>query len=117
MVGDFGGTKALAAVGGYLRKNGYTLSAFYTSNVEQFLFDGSAFPNFVANVRKMPINGKSLFIRSARMGGRSHPAYVPGHRMAPLLEFVSVFLRDYDEGRYPDYWSLISTHFIAGRQP
>jgi len=117
IVGDFGGTKALAAVGNYLRENGYTLSAFYTSNVEQFLFDGRAFPNFAANVRKMPIHNKSVIIRAARMGGRMHPGYIPGSRMSPLLEFVSVFLKDYDAGLYPDYWSLITTHYISGRQP
>lgn len=117
VVGDFGGAKALAAVGSYLRQNGYTLSAFYTSNVEQFLFDGRAFPYFVSNVRKMPINEKSVIIRAARMGGRLHPGYIPGHRMSPLLEYVSVFLKDYDAGLYPDYWSLITTHYISGRQP
>jgi len=117
VVGDFGGAKALAAVGSYLRQNGYILSAFYTSNVEQFLFDGRAFPYFVSNVRKMPINEKSVIIRAARMGGRLHPGYIPGHRMSPLLEYVSVFLKDYDAGLYPDYWSLITTHYISGRQP
>src|SRR5262249_48810621 len=32
VVGDFAGKKALAAIGEYLRKNGYTVTAFYTSN-------------------------------------------------------------------------------------
>jgi len=39
VVGDFGGTKALAAIGSYLKKNGYTVSVFYASNVEIVLFD------------------------------------------------------------------------------
>ncbi|MBI3933957.1 MAG: hypothetical protein HY316_04645 [Acidobacteria bacterium] len=117
VVGDFGGTKALASVAGYLRQNGYTLSAFYTSNVEQFLFDGRSFPNFVASVRKMPVSKKSVILRAARTGGRMHPGSIPGHRMSPLLVFISVFLKDYDEGLYPDYWSLITTHYISGRQP
>ncbi|MGH9854032.1 MAG: hypothetical protein ACREBD_29665, partial [Blastocatellia bacterium] len=52
IVGDFGGTKALAAVGDYLRKNGLTVTAFYTSNVEQYLFDGAAFDGFVKNIKK-----------------------------------------------------------------
>ncbi|MBO0722247.1 MAG: hypothetical protein J2P41_15585, partial [Blastocatellia bacterium] len=34
VVGDFAGKKAIASVGDYLRKNGYTVTAFYTSNVE-----------------------------------------------------------------------------------
>ena len=63
VVGDFGGKKALASIGDYLRKNGLTVTAFYTSNVEQYLFDDGAFPGFVSNVRKLPVNEKSLFIR------------------------------------------------------
>src|SRR5262249_23646881 len=43
IVGDFAGKKALAAVGEYLKKNGYVVSAFYTSNVEQYLFQGNVF--------------------------------------------------------------------------
>ena len=38
IVGDFAGTKALAAVAAYLKENGHTVTAFYTSNVEQYLF-------------------------------------------------------------------------------
>jgi len=116
VVGDFGGSKALSAVAGYLRRNGYTLSAFYTSNVEQYLFDGRSFQDFVANVRQMPIDQKSLLIRSVRSRSGFHPGYVPGHRMSPLLVFLSVFLNDYDDGLYPDYWSVISTHYISGRE-
>jgi len=116
VVGDFGGSKALSAVAGYLRRNGYTLSAFYTSNVEQYLFDSRSFQGFVVNVRQMPIDEKSLLIRSIRMRNSIHPGYVPGHRMSPLLVFLSVFLNDYDDGLYPDYWSVISTHYISGRE-
>src|SRR5882672_9630019 len=34
VVGDFAGKKALAAIGDYLRKAGFKVTAFYTSNVE-----------------------------------------------------------------------------------
>jgi hypothetical protein len=36
---DFGGPKALRAVGDFLRTRGLTVSAFYISNVEQYLFN------------------------------------------------------------------------------
>ena len=39
VVGDFGGPKAIRAVGKYLKDNRATVTAFYTSNVEQYLFD------------------------------------------------------------------------------
>lgn len=116
LVGDFAGTKALAAVGEYLRKNHLTLSAYYTSNVEQFLFDSRSFAAFVGNVRRLPIDNRSLFIRSVA-GGRYHPARLPGHRSATLLQQITVFLQDFDEGRYPRYRDLITTHYIAAQAP
>lgn len=112
IVGDFAGKKALASVGGYLRKRGLTVAAFYTSNVEQYLFDSNSFPAFVNNVRKLPITDRSLFIRSAS-GRYAHPARLPGHRLATLLQKMEVFLRDFDDGRYQSYTDLILTHYIA----
>ena len=38
IVGNFAGPKALRAVGAYLTAHGATVTAFYTSNVEQYLF-------------------------------------------------------------------------------
>ena len=42
IVGDFGGEKAIRAVGSYLREHGATVNYFYTSNVEQYLFQSDA---------------------------------------------------------------------------
>jgi hypothetical protein len=112
VVGDFGGPKALAGVGDYLKKNGYTVSGFYTSNVEQYLFEGGSFPAFANNVRHLPISDKSLFIRSAS-GRYMHPARLPGHRSATILEKISLFLKDFDEGKYQSYNDLITSHYIA----
>jgi hypothetical protein len=117
VVGDFGGKKALAAVGDYLRKNGFTVTAFYTSNVEQYLFQGGSFRAFSENVRKLPINDRSLFIRAVPHTRYSHPAQLPGHRSTTLLQHIAVFLKDFDEGRYQTYGELISTHYIAGDSP
>jgi len=116
VVGDFGGKKALAAVGDYLRKNGFTVTAFYTSNVEQYLFESGSFAAFANNVRKLPITERSLFIRSAS-GRYPHPARLPGHRSATLLQQMQVFLRDFDEGRYQNYYDLVTTHYIAAEKP
>jgi hypothetical protein len=115
VVGDFAGPKALAAVGGYLRRNGYTVRAFYTSNVEQFLFQNAVFGAFVENVRKLPIDTGSVFIRAVSSRGQPHPAHVPGHRTTTVLQKISVFLKDYDDGAYSDYRDMVTTHFIAGQ--
>ncbi len=114
VVGDFGGKKALASVGDYLRKTGFTVTAFYVSNVEQYLFQGLVFSDFAENVRKLPINDHSLFIRAYPNQRYMHPARIGGHMITTLLQHISVFLRDFDEGRYLSYYDLVSTHYIAG---
>jgi hypothetical protein len=116
VVGDFGGKKALRAVGDYLRKNGFTLTAFYTSNVEQYLFQNEIFAAFAENVRTLPINDRSLFIRSAT-GRFPHPARLPGHRASTLLQQISVFLKDFSEGRYQSYFELVTINFIGPDKP
>ncbi len=113
VVGDFAGKKALASIGDYLYKNGYIVSAFYASNVEQYLFQNGVFGGFADNVRKLPINEKSLFIRAVPNTRFLHPAQVAGHRITTLLQQMSVFLRDYDEARYQNYNELVLTHYIA----
>jgi hypothetical protein len=117
VVGDFGGKKALAAVGDYLRKNGYAVTAFYTSNVEQYLFQGGLFAAFAENIRKMPLNERSLFIRAVPSTRYSHPAQLPGHRSTTILQHMMVFIKDFDQGRYPTYGDLIVTHYIAAEAP
>lgn len=112
VVGDFGGSKAIAAVGDYLRKKGVTVTAFYVSNVEQYLFDGGSFRAFVENVRRLPITENSLFIRAVA-GRFPHPARLAGHRLMTLLQRISVFLNDYDSGRYTSYFDLVTTNYIA----
>jgi hypothetical protein len=116
VVGDFGGKKALTAIGDYLRKNGLTVTAYYTSNVEQYLFDDGSFASFVSNVRKLPMTEKSLFIRWVYQR-YFHPARMVGQRSTSLLQRMGVFLTDYDAGRYQTYVDLISTHFIAPDKP
>jgi hypothetical protein len=115
VVGDFAGKKAIAAVSDYLRKSGFTVTAFYTSNVEQYLFESESFAAFANNVRKLPINDRSLFIRSAS-GRYSHPARLPGHRSATLLQQITVFMKDFDEGRYQNYFDLIMTNYISAEK-
>jgi hypothetical protein len=112
VVGDFAGKKALGGVGDYLRKTGSIVTAFYTSNVEQYLFESGSFAAFANNVRKLPVNEKSLFIRGVP-GRFSHPARVAGHRSTTLLQQIAVFLREFEEGRYTSYNDLTLTHYIS----
>jgi hypothetical protein len=116
IVGDFAGKKALRAVGDFLKKNGFTVTAFYTSNVEQYLFQNEVFAGFVDNVRALPIDERSLFIRSAT-GRFQHPARLPGHRASTLLQQMTGFLKDFDGGLYQSYYDLVTINYIAPDKP
>jgi hypothetical protein len=114
IVGDFAGKKALAAVAAYLKENGYTVTAFYTSNVEQYLFRNGGFDAFAKNVAALPMTGKSLFIRAYPNNQRMpHPAQAASHRLTTLLQRMAVFVDDYRQGLYTDYWTLVTTHYLA----
>jgi len=63
LVGDFAGPKALRAVGAYVRERGATITAFYVSNVESYLYRNGVWPNFCANVATFPLEESSVFIR------------------------------------------------------
>ncbi|HTR76948.1 MAG TPA: hypothetical protein VMH39_02520 [Gemmatimonadaceae bacterium] len=70
VVGDFAGPKAVQSVGAYLEDRGMTVTAFYLSNVEQYLFQQNAADRFYRNVAALPIDSTSTFIRSVpRIGG------------------------------------------------
>jgi hypothetical protein len=69
VVGNFGGPKAIRAVGQYLKDHGAHVSAFYLSNVEQYLRQDGIWENFCRNVAALPLDQSSTFIRSVR-GGR-----------------------------------------------
>ena len=64
IVGDFAGPKALRAVGRYLSEQGATVTAFYVSNVEQYLFQNDVWRNFYDNLNGLPLDDGSVFIRS-----------------------------------------------------
>ena len=61
--GDFGGPKAIRAIGKYLQENGATVTAFYLSNVEQYLYDDK-WDTFCRSVSTLPLDTSSTFIRS-----------------------------------------------------
>jgi len=71
VVGDFAGTKAIRAVGRYVKGKGATVSAFYLSNVEMLLGPGrsGSWNGFCANVASLPLDDSSTFIRSVRRAG------------------------------------------------
>jgi hypothetical protein len=104
VVGDFAGDKALRAVGRYLKAQGATVSAFYTSNVEQYLFrDGDAWRRFFVNVGTLPVDGSSTFIRSVNRGFGYQPYGGPGRRAQTGLCRIADLLKAFDEGKIYSY--------------
>jgi len=69
VVGDFGGDKAIRAVARYVKSVDGMVSAFYLSNVEQFLVQDGKWERFCASTSTLPIDETTFFIRSGR--GRS----------------------------------------------
>jgi hypothetical protein len=63
IVGDFAGPKALRAVGAYLKARGATVTAFYVSNVEDYLRRNGVWSRFCENVASLPLDAASTFIR------------------------------------------------------
>ena len=119
IVGDFSGKKALAAVGDYLRKRKLTVSVFYVSNVEIVLLDWGSFEqfsDFVANVRKLPTDERSLLLRST-FAYYGHPARLPGYQLCNFLQKVPTFLKEFDQGRYRSYYGLMTGDYIAPDRP
>src|SRR6185503_12226092 len=64
VVGDFAGPKAVRAIGQYLREHGASVTAIYTSNVEQYLFRGDDWRRYYASVATLPLDSSSMFIRA-----------------------------------------------------
>lgn len=69
VVGNFAGPKAIRAVGAWLKAHNGMVSAFYLSNVEQYLYMDGIWNDFCANASRLPIDETSQFIRSFRGGG------------------------------------------------
>jgi hypothetical protein len=69
VVGDVAGDKALRSIGQYVKEQSATVSVFYLSNVEQYLFQNNAMARnggarrFYENVGTLPLEGSSTFIR------------------------------------------------------
>jgi hypothetical protein len=69
VVGNFAGPKAIRAIGKYLKEKEAVVSAFYLSNVEQYLNQDGIWYSFCGNVATLPLDESSTFIRSVRGGG------------------------------------------------
>ena len=116
LVGDFAGPRTLGAVGDYLRERGLTVTAFYTSNVEQYLFrQGDDWRRFFTNVAALPVDSASTFIRAVfnfgMAGGRwsanGQQITTVGPRSVTLLGPIAEQVRAFQEGRIQSYYDVV----------
>ena len=108
LVGDFAGPKALRAVGDYLREHGATVSVFYLSNVEQYLFQqDDDWSKFFTNVGTLPLASNSTFIRSIFNGLIPPRSTGFGLRSASVLSPVDELLKAFGNGQLRTYYDVI----------
>jgi hypothetical protein len=106
LTGDFAGPKALRSVGRYLKDHDATVTAIYTSNVEQYLFQSDVnWKRYYANVATLPITPKTTFIRSVSNRGFAGPGYAP--RAQTRLCSVADLLRAFNRGTITQYQDVV----------
>jgi hypothetical protein len=108
VTGDLAGERALRAVGDYIRERGLKVSAFYTSNVEQYLFQFGIFDNFARNTLTLPFDSNAVIIRSYFARGRPHLDAVPGHMSIQLVQPFPDFVYRVTNGGYASYYDLVN---------
>jgi hypothetical protein len=115
VVGDLAGEHALVAIGRLVAERGEKISAFYTSNVEQYLMrDGTSFDRFAANLRRLPRDARSVIIRSYFGGSfyRQHPNSVAGYYSTQLLQTFDSFVTEHEAGGYQTYRDVVTKHVL-----
>jgi hypothetical protein len=88
VVGDVAGLKALPAIASYIAARHERVTAFYISNVEQYLMRDGTFGRFAQNMKLLPRDERTVIIRSVFAAGRFggvHPLWMPGYNSASLL--------------------------------
>jgi hypothetical protein len=107
IVGNLAGAKALASVAKFLAASNLKVTAFYTSNVEFYLFRDGSFPGFVANLGRLPHDPGSVIVRSVFQAGGAGVARVPGYNSASLTQNIDALLSGYAKGQFRQYSELI----------
>ena len=90
----------------------YRVSAFYTSNVEFYLFRDGIFSRFVSNLRSLPVDKRSVIIRSVfRSPYGGHPKAVRGYYSTQLLGRIDDLVGAWERGEIRGYGALVM-HYL-----
>jgi hypothetical protein len=108
LVGDFAGDSALRAIGKYLKLHGATVGAFYTSNVEFYLFQTDDWKKFFGNVASMPLDDDSTFIRAYFNSSRDPLPHQPTRaRSTTILGNMEELVDAFNAGEIRVYGDVI----------
>ena len=110
VVGDFAGAKAIRTVGDYLKAHSAVVTAFYLSNVEQYLFQQSDDWNrFYNNVGTLPVDPTGTFIRSIFNNNIifTNQSNALNLRSASVLSSIPGLLKAYSAGGIQSYNDVI----------
>jgi hypothetical protein len=98
VVGDVAGPRAMHAIAADIGARGERLSAFYISNVENYLFRDGSFARYAENIGRFPRSSRSFVIRSIFSGGGQSLS-----RVEPLDQMMA----DIARGAYRSYSDLL----------
>ena len=113
VVADLAGDTGLKAIGALLEERGLRVSAFYTSNVEFYLYGDRTFPRFIENLRALPLAEDAVLIKAFFRGFQgSHPRQVTGYYSTQLVQEARVLLEGWDSGEYRSYWDIVTRGLV-----
>lgn len=92
VVGNFGGPKAVRAVGQYVRDHGASVDAFYVSEVEPYLMQDGLWSQFCQNVAALPLVPESVFIRPPTVGPVGPASTLPLTPASPVVAPIATDL-------------------------
>jgi hypothetical protein len=108
VVGDFAGERALPGIAAWVRERKLSVSVFYVSNVEQYLFEPGVWAKWTRNVAALPVGDDSLFVRCWLDQGRKHPRQMKGHRTATTLHSMADFNQRQQQKPFQSFWSAVT---------
>ncbi len=103
LVGDFGGSQAIAQVAREMRRRNLLLGVFYLSNVEDYLMmrglPDDPMEQFVFNLEGLPHDNSSLLVRTHRCDMQRAQPYAYGdHLFVPRVQRLGLFVWRYQLG-------------------
>lgn len=113
VVGDLSGPQAMKAIGQYVAEIKEHVSAFYVSNVEFYLQRQGTFDNFAENLKSLPIDNRSVIIRSYfNYYAPAHPQAEPNHFSTQLMERIDDLIKQCASGECESYNDIVTKNSI-----